>query len=275
MSALTTTPRGHLLAPLFFSLPSGPPALFFLTVHLLLLFFLPWLPLLWLLLLLFSLWVLLWLRLLRPPPLLSCLPSPWVRFRWWLLLFLLRLSLFPTSSSASLFRGASAGTSGVSLLLQSPLLLLVFLSFLCLGLLLPSLSASGPSLLLLHLVLRSRWLLLCSRLAVPSVPDTIHAQICRFSVYIAVFFGFSCFYSSSWLGLVPSVRSSLSHADNRLVSLLASACPASSTLLHRLSRCPVHGDFSSSTAVPVFLPSVFPCCAVAIVFLGGASGVAF
>ena len=43
------------------------------------------------------------------------------------------------------------------------------------------------------------------------------------------------------------------------LSLLASGCPASSTLPHRSSRCPVHGDFSSSTAVPVFLPSFFPC----------------
>ena len=66
----------YLLAPLSFSLPSGPLPLFFLTVQLLLLFFLPRLPLLWLLLLLFSLWVSLWLRLLRSPPLLSCLPSP-------------------------------------------------------------------------------------------------------------------------------------------------------------------------------------------------------
>ena len=155
--------RIYLLAPLFFSLPSGPPPFFFLTVRLLLLFFLPRLPLpllLFLILLLFSLWVSLWLRLLRSPQLLSCLPSPWVRLRWWLLLFLLRLSLLPTSSCASLFRGASAGPSGVALLLlQCPLLLLVFLSFLCLGLLLSSLSAPGPSLLLLLLVLRSWWVL--------------------------------------------------------------------------------------------------------------------
>ena len=97
--------------------------------------------------------------MLRSPPLLSCLPSPWVRLRWWLLLFLLQLSLLPISSSASLFLDASAGPSGVSLLLQRPLLLLVFLTFFCLGLLLPSVSAPGPSLLLLRLVLRSRWII--------------------------------------------------------------------------------------------------------------------
>ena len=78
--------RLFLLAPLFFSLPSSPPPLFFLAVRLLIL-------LLLLLLLLFSIWVSLWLRMLRSPPLLSCLPSPWVRLRWWLLLFHLRLSL--------------------------------------------------------------------------------------------------------------------------------------------------------------------------------------
>ena len=61
------------------------------------------------------------------------------------------------------------------------------------------------------------------------------------------------------LAWFPRVRPSLSHVDNRLVSLLVSGCPASSTLPHRLSRCPVHGDFSSSTAVPVFLLGL-PAC---------------
>ena len=42
--------------------------------------------------------------------------------------------------------------------------------------------------------------------AVPSVPDSVHAQICRLSVYIVCGFlcGFSCFFSSSCLGLVSS-----------------------------------------------------------------------
>ena len=54
------------------------------------------------------------------------------------------------------------------------------------------------------------------------------------------------------------MRPSLSDADNRLVSLLASGCLASSTLPPRLSQYSVHGDFSSSNAVPVD-PSFFPC----------------
>ena len=210
--------------------------------------------------------------MLRSPPLLSCLPSPWVRLLWWLLLFLLRLSLYPTSSSASLFLDASAGPSGVSLLLQRPLLLLVFLTFLCLGLLLPSLFCSWP---FLAPAQPGPAVPVDDSFApgfadpstlgpepplAPSVPDSVHAQICRLSVCIVCGFlcGFSCFYSSSYLGLVPRVCPSLSDADNRLVSLLASGRPASSTLPPRLSQYPVHGDFSSSTAVPVN-PSFFPC----------------
>ena len=75
------------------------------------------------------------------------------------------------------------------------------------------------------------------------------------------------------LAWFPRVRPSLSHAVNRLVSLLDSGCLAASTLPHRLSQCTVHGDFSSP-AVPVFLPS-FHVCALAIVFLGCTSGVTF
>ena len=187
----------------------------------------------------------------------------------------MQLSLLPTSSSASLFLDASAGPSGVSLLLQRLLLLLVFLTFLCLGSLLPSLFCSWPFLAPTP-----------PGPAVPvdnsfapgfadpstlgpepplalSVPDSVHAQIYHLSVYIVCGFlcGFSCFYSSSYLpglGWFPRVRPSLSDADNRLVSLLASGRPTSSTLPQRLSQYTVHGDFSSSTAVPVN-PSFFPC----------------
>ena len=70
-----------------------------------------------------------------------------------------RLSLLPTSSSASLFLDASAGPSGVSLLLQRLLLLLVFLTFLASACFFILFSAPGPSLLLLSLVLRSRWII--------------------------------------------------------------------------------------------------------------------
>ena len=210
--------------------------------------------------------------MLRSSPLLSCLPSPWVRLRWWLLLFLLRLSLLPTSSSASLFLDASAGPSGVSLLLfQRPLLLLVFLTFLCLSLLLPSLFCSwpflaptppGPAVPVDNSFapgFANPSTLGPEPLLAPYVPDSVHAQICRLSVYIVCGFlcDFSCFYLSSYLpGLAwfPRVCPSLSDADNRLVSLSASGCPASSTL----PQYTVHGDFSSSIAVPVN-PSFLPC----------------
>ena len=272
----------YLLAPQFFSLPSGPPPLFFLTVQLLHLFFLPRSPLIWLLLLLlFSRWVLLWLRLLRYPPLLSCLPSPWVWLRWWLLLFLLQLSLLPTSSSAFLFRGALAGPSGVSLLLlQCPLLLLVFLSFLCLGLLLPSLSTPGPSLLLLRLVLRSRWILpllpvlpflLCLILLMLRSVTCLSTLFAVFFVaspassHLPIFLAWPGFLVCALLFLMLSIALSLCW-------LLVVLPPLPFLIVCLNAR--VHGDFSSSTAVRVFLPS-FHVCALAIVFLGCACGVTF
>ena len=47
------------------------------------------------------------------------------------------------------------------------------------------------------------------------------------------------------------VRTSLSEADARLASLLASGRPDSSLLPQRMSQYAVHGDFASSAAVPV------------------------
>ena len=311
--------RISLLAPLFFSLPSGPPPLFLLTVRLLLWhlfllpplpFFLPPLPLLCLLLLLlllllFSLWVSLLLRMLRSPPLLSCLPSPWVRLCWLLLLFLLRLSLFPPlllhpslstagvppgygavvgpgpsalplfappSSSASLFRhfDASAGPSGV---LSSssvpapppgvphhplPPLAASFSSF-----------APGPS-----FAPPQHGPEVPEPPLAPPVPDSVRAEIRRMYVYIVDLFPqaagspaappppwvlFEDFFVASpasthlpvFLDWFARMRSSLSDADTRLASLLSTGRPASSILPQRLSQYAVHGDFSSSAAVPV------------------------
>ena len=47
------------------------------------------------------------------------------------------------------------------------------------------------------------------------------------------------------------VHTSLSEADARLASLLASGRPDSSLLPQRMSQSAVHGDFASSAAVPV------------------------
>ena len=78
----------------------------------------------------------------------------------------------------------------------------------------------------------------------------------------------------AWLGF-PRVRTSLSHADNRLVSLLASGCPASSTLI---IVCLDALFMGISLLLLLFLSSFLPSfhvCVLAIVFLGCASGVAF
>ena len=47
------------------------------------------------------------------------------------------------------------------------------------------------------------------------------------------------------------VRMALSEADACLASLLASSCPDSSLLPQRMFQYGVHGDFASSSAVPV------------------------
>ena len=47
------------------------------------------------------------------------------------------------------------------------------------------------------------------------------------------------------------MRMSLSEADTRLASLVASGRPDSSLLPQRISQYAVHGDFASSAAVPV------------------------
>ena len=106
----------------------------------------------------------------------------------------------------------------------------------------------------------------------PSVPDSVHAKIRRMYVYIVDLFPqaagspapppralFADFLVASpasthlpiFLDWFTRVCPSLSDAANHLASLLASGRPASSILPQRLSQYAVHGDFSSSTAVPV------------------------
>ena len=109
----------------------------------------------------------------------------------------------------------------------------------------------------------------------PSVPDFVRAEIRHMYAYIVDLFPqaagapaapprppralFEDFFVASpaathvpvFLDWFARVRSSLSEADSRLDSLLASGRPASSILPQRLSQYAVHGDFSSSTAVPV------------------------
>ena len=53
------------------------------------------------------------------------------------------------------------------------------------------------------------------------------------------------------------VRTALFEADVRLASLLASGHPESSLLPQRMSQYPVHGDFDSSSAVPVNLSLLY------------------
>ena len=107
----------------------------------------------------------------------------------------------------------------------------------------------------------------------PSVPDSVRAEIRRMYAYIVDLFPqaagspaapppralFEDFFVASptsthfpvFLDWFARVRASLSEADSLLASLLASGHPASSILPQRLSQYAVHGDFSSSTAVPV------------------------
>ena len=108
----------------------------------------------------------------------------------------------------------------------------------------------------------------------PSVPDSVRADIRRMYAYIvdlfpqaagspaappppqALFEDFSVASPASthlpvFLDWFARVCTSLSEADARLASLLASGRPDSSLLPQRLSQYAVHGDFSSSAAVPV------------------------
>ena len=124
----------------------------------------------------------------------------------------------------------------------------------------------GPSLLLLSLVLRSRWmlpllpvlpilrlwvrslrwLLLCLTLFM------LRSAACMCTLFADFFVAPpDSTHLPAFLDWFPRVCPSLSDADNRLASLLASGRPASSTLPQRLSHYTVHGDFYSSTAVPV------------------------
>ena len=119
----------------------------------------------------------------------------------------------------------------------------------------------------------------------PSVPDSVRAEICRMYAYFVDLFPqaadapaaaappprtlFEDFFVASpasthipvFLDWFACVRSSLFEANSRLASLLTSGHPASSLLPQRLSQYTVHGDFSSSTAVPVSpsLLSMFEC----------------
>ena len=107
----------------------------------------------------------------------------------------------------------------------------------------------------------------------PSVPDSVRAEIRRMYAYIVDLFSqaagspvaptspralFEDFFVASpasthlpvFLDWFARVRTSLSEADARLASLLASGRPDSSLLPQRLSQYAVHGDFTSSAAVP-------------------------
>ena len=108
----------------------------------------------------------------------------------------------------------------------------------------------------------------------PSVPDSVRAEIRRMYAYIVDLFPqtagspaappppralFEDFFMAShasthlpvFLDWFARVRTSLSEADARLASLLASGRPDSSLLPQHLSQYAVHGDFASSAAVPV------------------------
>ena len=108
----------------------------------------------------------------------------------------------------------------------------------------------------------------------PSVPDSVRAEIRRMYAYIVDLFPqaagspaappppralFEDFFVASpasthlpvFLDWFARLRTSLSEADARLASLLASGRPDSSLLPQRLSQYAVHGDFVSSAAVPV------------------------
>ena len=109
----------------------------------------------------------------------------------------------------------------------------------------------------------------------PPVPDSVRApaEIRRMYSYVVDLFPqaagspsappppralFEDFFVASssphqpvFLGWFSHVRTALSEADARLASLLASSRPDSSLLPQRMSRYAVHGDFASSSAVPV------------------------
>ena len=119
----------------------------------------------------------------------------------------------------------------------------------------------------------------------PPVPDSVCEEIRRMYSYVmdlfpqaagspsapppprALFEDFFVASSSSsphqvvFLDWFARVRTALSEADARLASLLASGRPDSSLLPQRMSQYAVHGDFASSSAVPVnpSLLSMFEC----------------
>ena len=116
----------------------------------------------------------------------------------------------------------------------------------------------------------------------PSVPDSVRAEIRCMYAYIVDLFPqaagspaappralFKDFFVASpasthlpvFLDWFAHVRTSLSEADARLASLLASGRPESSLLPQRLSQYAVHGDFAASAAVSVnpSLLSMFEC----------------
>ena len=132
----------------------------------------------------------------------------------------------------------------------------------------------GPSLLLLSLVLRSRWmlpllpvlpilqlwvrslrwLLLCLTLFM------LRSAACMCTLFADFFVAPpDSTHLPVFLDWFPRVCPSLSDADNRLASLLASGRPASSTLPQRLSHYAVHGE-----VFPWFLSGA---CRLAIVGL--------
>ena len=102
---------------------------------------------------------------------------------------------------------------------------------------------------LLTCFLRLRVLLLLLLLLTPPPPLGLCLRISLWLLLLLLIF----------LSSFARVRSSLSDADTHLASLLSSGRPASSILPQRLSQYAVHGDFSSSAAVPVnpFLLSMF------------------
>ena len=118
----------------------------------------------------------------------------------------------------------------------------------------------------------------------PPVPDSVCVEIRRMYSYVVDLFPQAAgspaappppralledlFVASSssphqpvFLDWFARVRTSLSEADARLASLLASGLPDSSLLPQHMSQYAVHGDFASSSAVPVnpSLLSMFEC----------------
>ena len=105
----------------------------------------------------------------------------------------------------------------------------------------------------------------------PPVLDSVRAEIRRMYSYVVDLFPqaagsppppralFEDFFVASpssthlpvFLDWFARVRTSLSEADAHLASLSASGRPDSSLLLQRMSQYAVHGDFASSSAVPV------------------------